>query len=79
MPYLTKKICFKDGYQMLQLSRENFVTDEAFQRFLIYSRIKEHQISYGFKWKSRKILMYKQLMQYLKSKNETAAMDFLKV
>ncbi|CAH2089868.1 unnamed protein product [Euphydryas editha] len=75
-----KKFYFMDGYQHSHISRQDFVSDEAWGRFIKFIRYKNRQIAVAKKRISRrekKISNFKDLVKSLQNKNISAAAEYL--
>lgn len=71
-----------DGCQPSHISRQDFVSDEAWGRFIKLMRFKNSQIT-GAKKRSyrrgKKISNFKELVKSLQDKNTSAAAEYLEV
>ncbi|XP_017887381.1 uncharacterized protein LOC108629296, partial [Ceratina calcarata] len=75
-----KKFCFTDGVQHGYVSRADFVSDEAWNRFIKLMMYKNRQISTSRRKclrNKKKICSFKKLVKVLKNKQATTAADYL--
>ncbi|XP_053996236.1 uncharacterized protein LOC128885902 [Hylaeus anthracinus] len=77
-----KKFCFMDGVQPSHVSKQDFVSDEAWRRFVKLMLYKNRQIAGARKksWRRKKqIGTFKELIKSLQDKNAFCGSEFLEV
>lgn len=71
-----------DGRQPSHVSREDFVSEEAWVRFMKLIKYKNNQITAGKKrsWRrGKQIYNFKELIKTLRDKNASSAAEYLQV